>query len=142
LSQIGRRSERDSRSHQQLPKNRAGALSFLKNLACFVGLALCISAQKQALRVTENARERVAEFERDAGDHLAERGELFGLQKLRLKDSLRSEVAINFDAAKPFAITADDGPARAFQDTRHRTQQLDFISHAGLSATGQFTPAI
>src|SRR6267154_1859543 len=55
---------------QKLAQDSAGALRFLENLARLVRAAQRIAAQKKALRVTEDAGERVAEFVSDAGDHL------------------------------------------------------------------------
>lgn len=44
-----------------------------------------------------------------AGDHLPERGELFGLQQLGLKDALRREVAVDFDASETAADAVHHG---------------------------------
>src|SRR4029077_4930715 len=56
---------------QELAQDGAGPLRFLIDLAGFVGIAGGIAAQEEALRVAENAGERVTEFVSDAGDHLA-----------------------------------------------------------------------
>jgi hypothetical protein len=63
------------------------------------------------------------------------------LQQLRLKDALRRKVAIDFDAAKSLAVGAQDRPAGAFEYSRHRPQELNFISHTTVGATREFAPS-
>jgi hypothetical protein len=85
---------------QELAQDRAGTLRFLEYLACFVGIAGRIAAQKKTLRVTEDACKRVAEFVSNAGDHLAELGELPGLQQLGLENALGGEIFVDLDTSE------------------------------------------
>jgi hypothetical protein len=73
---------------QQLAEDSGGALRFLKNLTGFVRAADWVATQEQALRVTQDAGERVAKFVSDTGDHLAESGEFFCLQQPGLENAL------------------------------------------------------
>ena len=85
---------------QELAQNGAGSLGFRKNLARFFGASRKILADQQPLRVAQDAGERIAQFMRDAGDHLSERGEFFRLQQLGLKNALSRLVAVNLDASQ------------------------------------------
>src|SRR5712672_1021192 len=93
---------------QELAQDSAGALRFLENLARLVRAAKRIAAQKKALRVTEDAGKRVAEFVSDAGDHLAEFGEFFCLQQFGLKHSLRGQVAVDLHMSEKYAFFIKD----------------------------------
>ena len=76
-------------AEEQLAQNSAGALGFEKNLAHLGGATGGIFAEQQALGVAEDAGQGIAELVGHAGDHLAEGGEFFRLQQLRLKNALR-----------------------------------------------------
>src|SRR5712672_3381075 len=93
---------------EELGQDSAGALRFLENLARLVRAAKRIAAQKKALRVTEDAGKRVAEFVSDAGDHLAEFGEFFCLQQFGLKHSLRGQVAVDLHMSEKYAFFIKD----------------------------------
>ena len=92
-----------------MAQDDAGPLRFLKDLARFVGIAEGITAQEQPLRVAENAGERVAELVSDTGDHLAELSEFVRLQQPGLEDTLRREVAVDFNASGKHAFFIKDG---------------------------------
>ncbi len=66
-------------------------------------------AEEKALRVAKDAGKGVAEFVSNAGDHLAELGELFRLQQLGLKDALRGEITVDFDAPQECAFFIQNG---------------------------------
>ena len=132
---MGRRSGRESRAVIKSCRRIVLARSASwKICARLVGLSFLIVAEEQSLCIAENTRERVAEFMRDTGEHLTERGEFFGLQQLGLEDALGCEIAIDFDAAEALAFGAHDGAAGTLQDARHRAQELDLVAHAASSA--------
>src|SRR5712671_4461157 len=114
---------------QKLAQDSAGALRFLENLARLVRAAQRIAAQKKALRVTEDAGERVAEFVSDAGDHLAEFGKLFGLQQLGLKDALCGQVAVDLDVPEKCAFFIKDRTSSTLQQPRNRAYKVKFFAY-------------
>ena len=83
-------------------------------------MTACIAAQQEPLCVTENGCERITQFVHHAGQHLPERGELFGLQKLGLKNMLRGHIAIDFDAPEQDTMSIQYGARRAFKHPRRR----------------------
>src|SRR5258707_591051 len=103
---------------QKLPQDSAGPLRLLKNLARLVRAAQRIAAQKEALRVAEDAGEWVAEFVSDAGDHLAEFGEFFCPQQFGLKHSLRGQVAVDLNVAEKCAFFIKDRTGSTPQQAR------------------------
>ncbi len=95
---------------QQLPQDFAGSLCLLINLPHFCGPLGSVLARQKPLRVAQNGRQRIAQFVRDAADHLAQRGELFSLQQLRLENPLGGQVAINFHSPQPARCRIENGP--------------------------------
>src|SRR6267378_1103225 len=127
---------------QKLAQDGAGALRFLENLARLVRAAQRIAAQKEALRVTEDAGERVAEFVSDASDHLAEFGKLFGLQQLGLKDALRGQVAVDLNVAEKCAFFIKDRASSTLQQARNRAYKVEFFAHPAVGAAIQAMPVV
>src|SRR5215467_9999067 len=77
----------------------------------------------------------------DAADHLSESCELLGLQELRMKNALGGEVAINFDAPHLAAWVIEDGPRRAVENPRRRTQHIQLFAQAAAVVAGKLAPA-
>src|SRR5258706_3020612 len=127
---------------QKLAQDGAGALRFLENLARLVRAAQRIAAQKEALRITEDAGERVAEFVSDAGDHLAEFGKLFGLQQLGLKDALRGQVAVDLHVTEKYAFFIKDRTSSTLQQARNRAYKVEFFAHPAVGAAIQAMPVV
>ena len=95
---------------QQLPQDFAGPLCLLINLPHFFGPRGSVLPLQKPLRVAQNGRQRIAQFVRDAADHLAQRGELFSLQQLRLENPLSGQVAINFHSPQPAPCRIENWP--------------------------------
>src|SRR5712671_3982686 len=127
---------------QKLAQDSAGALRFLENLARLVRAAERIAAQKEALRVTEDAGEWVAEFVSDAGHHLAEFGKLFGLQQLGLKEALGGQVAVDLHMTEKCAFFIKDRASSTLQQARNRAYKVEFFAHPAVGAAIQAMPVV
>src|SRR5258708_3354092 len=127
---------------QKLPQDSAGPLRFLENLARLVRAAQRIAAQKEALRVAEDAGERIAEFVSDAGDHLAEFGEFFCLQQLGLEDALGGQVAVDLHVTEKCAFFIKDRASSTLQQARNRPYKVEFFAHPAVGAAIQAMPVV
>ncbi len=128
-------------AQQQLAQDRAGPLGFLINLARFFGAASEIFPDEEALRVAQNAGQRIAQFMRDAGDHLSERRKFFRLQEFGLKNALGGKVAVNLDTSEAAACAVQNRTYGALQHARHGPRQLQLLAAAAFGAASQFAPA-
>src|SRR5690242_9744352 len=126
---------------KKLAENRAGPLRFLVNLAGLLGSSGKILSNQEALRVAENAGERIAELVRHPGKHLTEGGKFFCLQQPGLKNAMSAQVAVNLDASKTPACGIHNWPHRALQHAGHRARQLYFLPHTAFGRAGQCAPA-
>ena len=136
-----------ARIRKQLPQYADGAFRLLINLPRFFDafeslLPRTALRDEKALGVAKNAGERTTQFVRHAADHLPERGELFGLQELRLKNALRREVAVNFHAAHVASDAVEDRPRGPLEHPGEGKGHLQGLAHAALDVAGQFTPAL
>ena len=102
---------------QQVPDDFRGAVGFTVNCLDLTAQLLREGAGgAQQLEVAEHALQRVVQLVRDAGDELAERGELLGLRQplaqllaLGLEPRLRRQVARDDDAADRLPILVRAG---------------------------------
>ena len=127
---------------KELPEDGARTFCLLINPARFFRPAGGVLAHEQALRVTENAGERVAQFMGDAAHHLSECSQFFRLQQLRMEHALGGEVAVDFHAAQVPPDGVEHGPRGALENARRGTHHLQFLAHTTLDAPSECPPAL
>ena len=93
------------------------------------------------MRVTQNTGEWITQFMGHARDHLAERGELFGVQQFGLKYTLGRQVAVDFHSTDPPTVGVEHRPRGPLQHAGRRPQQMDFFTHAGVQVARQVPPS-
>jgi hypothetical protein len=117
------------------------ALRLLINLPGFFGTGGGVLADQQALGVTEDGGQRVAQFMGDAAHHLSQTGKFFGLQQPGLENALSRKVAVDFNAPQAPSDGIQHRPRGSFEDARSGAHHLQFFAHASFDATRQFAPA-
>src|SRR5579863_4930572 len=88
---------RFSRGSQKLAEDGDGAVGLGENALDFSAPAVIGRIAEQALGVTEDGGERIAQLVRDAADVLAEGGKPLHFVQLGSKQLLRGEITVNFE---------------------------------------------
>ena len=127
---------------EQLAENGVGALRFLINLAHLFGPPGQILAPQNAVRVAENAGQRIAQFMRDSAHHLSERGELFGLQEFRMENALGGQVAVDLHAPQKAADGIEHRPRRSLENAWRRKIHLQLFAQTTFDSARKFPPLL
>jgi hypothetical protein len=88
------------------------------------------------------ARSAIAQLVGHASEHLAEGGELLGLQQFGLEDALRGKVAIDFHASQNASDAIEDGARGTLQNARDGLDHLQLFTDAALQVASEGAPAL
>ena len=80
----------------------------------------------QQLRLADDRSQHVVEVVRDAGGHLADRAQLFGVEQLGIQPPRLGDVGVDVDPADDFADQAAHRRGVALHDARRIGGQLPF----------------